>query len=894
MAQLTGTSGDDTLFGIGEADSINGLEGSDTIVGGAGNDTIESDHWIEFYIPDPSRPFNVITLHHYDDEVADHIDGGNGIDWARLDFHLNSSAVSLDFTNPAIQQTTAYGTTIVNVERIHFVGGSGGDTVTAGAYADTLSGGGGADILNGAGGDDHIAARFGDGADNLNGGDGVDLATLDFRFANGGGTYDFSNPAAVVALVEGTQIVNVERFDFQLSEHGEVVTGGGYDDKFNGNGGDDQLRGGGGNDLLSGSSGTDLLSGEGGDDTIEAYDDAGADTIDGGDGIDLLKLHLGFRTTAVSYSFADPFATTTLADGTTVIGVERVAIVGGSADDFFAGGGYDDSIDGNGGSDLVFGGGGNDFIVGDGGAFADERGNDTLDGGAGDDRISGMGGDDYLVGGDDDDSLAGGHGTDELYGQAGDDSLEAGFNDGADIVDGGDGIDLVIITASGDFGPSGDLIYNFSNPGAVYAIEGGATISNVERVDMTGASGNDQLTGGAYADRFLGFSGNDTLRGGGGNDSLNGMTGQDFLFGDAGEDDFTYILTAAGAADRDAIDGGADIDFIFLNHTLPTGPANYDFSNSAATITRPDGTTIVNVERIKYWGGTGVDTIGGGAYDDEILGAGGNDSILGRDGSDRLEGGSGEDFLNGDQGNDKVYGGEGGDTLFGGGYTGPENDELYGDAGTDFLVGSGGDDILDGGKDSDVDKLHGGVGNDTYHMYAGDIFATAAESGQGQEAEIDGFGGGVDHVISHASSYTLLYSFENLTLAANAVSGFGSEDDNEILGNDDNNLIGGNGGNDKIFGGTGRDTLSGGAGFDFFYLADGDAEAGESFNGGADSDRIDTASARLDLSGVTINELEAIQTVRGAGTAFIVDTAAHAVLVNGAGGYDSLTVNDET
>ncbi|HEX8257423.1 MAG TPA: hypothetical protein VF589_07305, partial [Allosphingosinicella sp.] len=92
---------------------------------------------------------------------------------------------------------------------------------------------------------------------------------------------------------------------------------------------------------------------------------------------------------------------------------------------------------------------------------------------------------------------------------------------------------------------------------------------------------------------------------------------------------------------------------------------------------------------------------------------------------------------------------------------------------------------------------------------------------------------------------------------------------------------------------TGRDTLSGGAGFDFFYLADGDAEAGESINGGADTDRIETASARLDLSGVTINELEAIQTVRGAGTAFIVDTAAHALLVNGGGGYDSLTVNDE-
>ncbi|HEV2746488.1 MAG TPA: cadherin domain-containing protein, partial [Allosphingosinicella sp.] len=242
------------------------------------------------------------------------------------------------------------------------------------------------------------------------------------------------------------------------------------------------------------------------------------------------------------------------------------------------------------------------------------------------------------------------------------------------------------------------------------------------------------------------------------------------------------------------------------------------------------------------------------------------------------------------QGIDKLYGGSGNDTLYGGGFDHSEADELYGEAGLDLLVGSWGDDVLDGGKDADVDKLHGGVGNDTYHIYAGDIFATAAESGQGQEAEINGFGGGVDHVISHVASYTLQFSFENLTLAANALSGFGSEDDNEILGNDDDNTLGGNGGFDKITGGTGRDTMTGGSGNDIFYIAKGDAVAGESINGGADTDRIETASATLDLRGVTISELEEIRTVNNAGTAYKVDSIANALLLHGGSGNDSVVL----
>src|SRR4051794_4937588 len=59
----------------------------------------------------------------------------------------------------------------------------------------------------------------------------------------------------------------------------------------------------------------------------------------------------------------------------------------------------------------------------------------------------------------------------------------------------------------------------------------------------TGGDGNDQLTGGAKADRFHGDSGKDLLIGAAGNDRLNGGFGLDTLTGGKGSDRFIFDNT---------------------------------------------------------------------------------------------------------------------------------------------------------------------------------------------------------------------------------------------------------------------------------------------------------------------------------------------------------------
>ena len=145
-------------------------------------------------------------------------------------------------------------------------------------------------------------------------------------------------------------------------------------------------------------------------------------------------------------------------------------------------------------------------------------------------------------------------------------------------------------------------------------------------------------------------------------------------------------------------------------------------------------------------GMAGDDTILGGAGKDLIEGGAGNDSLSGLKGDDTLAGQAGDDRLNGGEGDDDIYGGTGDNTVFGNdgydiiaGWDGA--DSLVGGAGTDFILGGAGADTLLGdaghevlsgtlavtveafAKDADTtaDKMHGGAGNDTFFVNAGDI-----------------------------------------------------------------------------------------------------------------------------------------------------------------------------
>ena len=79
-----------------------------------------------------------------------------------------------------------------------------------------------------------------------------------------------------------------------------------------------------------------------------------------------------------------------------------------------------------------------------------------------------------------------------------------------------------------------------------------------------------------------------------------------------------------------------------------------------------DDTLIVDpnvVANITARGGSGDDTMIGGAGNDRLDGGSGDDRIFGGAGNDRLTGGSGDDYLNGGAGKDILSGGSGDNTV---------------------------------------------------------------------------------------------------------------------------------------------------------------------------------------------------------------------------------------
>ncbi|KKP38404.1 MAG: hypothetical protein UR30_C0019G0019, partial [Candidatus Peregrinibacteria bacterium GW2011_GWC2_33_13] len=103
---------------------------------------------------------------------------------------------------------------------------------------------------------------------------------------------------------------------------------------------------------------------------------------------------------------------------------------------------------------------------------------------------------------------------------------------------------------------------------------------------------------------------------------------------------------------------------------------------------------------------------------DNLVGTDKNDALYGLDGNDSIIAGAGNDYLDGGAGNDTLLGGDGNDLISSGaGNNYLESNYIEGNAGDDTLIGSGGDDVLNGGAGND--SLIGGAGGDTYIFNGG-------------------------------------------------------------------------------------------------------------------------------------------------------------------------------
>ncbi|MBJ7576779.1 choice-of-anchor K domain-containing protein [Devosia sp. MC532] len=164
---------------------------------------------------------------------------------------------------------------------------------------------------------------------------------------------------------EATFTLDISKVD----SNGQIITAG---QTINGTAGPETLTGTVGNDIIDGKAGSDTTNAGDGNDIIIA--DSNDTLIDGGSGIDTLRVSGTFRTASnaqlVNFERVELAAPTsgnrTIADLTNQ--TESLRITGSSGNDKILGGSGNDVIIGGSGNDILAGGAGNDIVTGGTGA----------------------------------------------------------------------------------------------------------------------------------------------------------------------------------------------------------------------------------------------------------------------------------------------------------------------------------------------------------------------------------------------------------------------------------------------------------------------------------------------------------------------------------------------
>ncbi|TBZ99692.1 cadherin domain-containing protein [Rhizobium leguminosarum] len=625
---LSGGVGDDLIHGGAGDDVLNGGDGNDKIFGEAGNDVIKGgagDDWIV----DEGSTTGVFN-----------IDAGEGKDTVSLLQEVGSTPSGKVDGGPGVDTLQATNLTGLTLKSFEILDTQGLEVTGSSAQFESFE-----KIITpnlGPGFTPTVTLRLTDGAH-------VDLSQ------EIGPSVVYISPDKDTTSIDVT--TGGTRDHLTGLSGNDILDGGAGDDVIDGNAGNDRLTGGAGNDTIDGGYGNDVIRCGAGNDKImdgqffsgigsEAFDiDAGdgndtvilqnydsiadSGTVDGGAGTD--KLQAGLLTgltiknfeildtgtwaigSAAQFESFDKITNTDnpaniilmqVTDGAHLdlsdeLGSRKVQIVGsGSSMDVTTGSG-DDLLGGTAGNDTLDGGDGNDGLSG-------RLGNDVIRGGAGNDSIS------------DGDSFANVAEVFNIDAGTGDDgvTLVKGLfgHQMSGTVDGGSGIDTL---KANDM--TGLTIKNFEILSAS-AIETKGSSAQFESFDkiISSTGPTDQfpislrLTDGSHLDlsdelanNSVTIGGTDSsidVKTGGGNDYLHGAAGNDILDGGTGND------TISGNGGNDKLTGGAGNDAIFDGDNVSTTPETFDIDagegNDAITL-RTHSSAISGV----IDGGAGTDTL---------------------------------------------------------------------------------------------------------------------------------------------------------------------------------------------------------------------------------------------------------------------------------------------
>ncbi|MGL4490296.1 MAG: calcium-binding protein [Rhizobiaceae bacterium] len=318
---VAGNEGDDALFGGAGDDILLGGIGKDTLTDGSGEDILNGDEGDDEF-----------TL--TNDNQVDRLDGGLGLD--TLNLSTATTAIRANLTTNTVSSLETGQNAITGVEALR--AGSGNDEIVGSTANDFLYGARGSDSIAGEAGDDLVEG--GDGVDTLTGGAGNDV------------------------LLGGA---DADSISGDIGD--DTVDGGDGADSLSGGTGNDALLGGADGDTLADGAGADSLSGGDGADRFVLVIDEAVDTVDGGEGLDVVDM--SSRTVAMEVNMQNGRI---LSDEAAADIVQNVEVI-------ITGSGSDALVDAL--AELRFdAGAGNDTVV-----VALDGSTDTFLGGAGTDTL---------------------------------------------------------------------------------------------------------------------------------------------------------------------------------------------------------------------------------------------------------------------------------------------------------------------------------------------------------------------------------------------------------------------------------------------------------------------------------------------------------------------------
>ena len=774
--KLWGLGGNDDLFGDKSGDWLYGGPGDDMLDGGDGDDTLEGGYGADTLtggedddtVSYASSMMGVTVRLHSQQAMGGDAEGDVWGDTVTLTYMLPDEDGEMqehEETVPDFVNLT--GSNMADIlagdSRDNTIMGMGGDDKIYGGP------GGGDDILNGGGGDDMLFGGHGD--DDLHGGGGDDMLVggpgNDTYYGGLGSDmiYAMSDDTGTISGVaeednERTADVNEMEDamgDMDTLSYARNKTAVTIDFQAN----------------LTQFVSIESLIGTSEDDTLTGTD-ANPETIEGGDGADILVGGSGVGDT-VSYANSD----------------RRVSIdISGDPDSASGGHAQGDTISG---FENITGSAHDDILTGD----DVEAGN----------VLRGLAGDDELIGGAGSDTLEGGPGADELDG--GTNATEAAVED-----DGGADSDSDTLSyASSMAAVHANLATNTYSGGDA---EGDEIKVDREAYDhdmddetdpldvstfenLTGSMHNDRLTGDHRTNTIMGGDGDDTISGGGAFDALHGGKGDDSIKGDGGSD---HLIGGPGA---DRLDGGevrGERDNMILNpaYDAALDPDGDGVDSAGANemilttdldwaVYRPaeEGVTVDLSE------GRGT---GGDAEGDRLIGI---EVIWGSTEDDTFIASADEDT------HDIIHGDSGADTV------------SYEASETGVMV-----DLADHSDNTEIVVTGDGTAASPFVF----TYTPSDASGNPTLADVTATPGvALGSVETNGAFGDRLGGISNLTGSDHNDTLNGDDSPNVLKGGGGNDSMEGGGGVDRLYGGDGRDTLNGEAGTD-------------TLNGGAGADEL--------------------------------------------------------